>query len=414
MVELEEIDRSILAGDRGRAAAYAMGLLVRYGEAIGAERFVSIASAHIDGCLYHGPSGIEFVRRFADLGGRVCVPTTLNSVAVDTLHPGLYLGPPGLLAAQKQLIALHVALGCMPTLTCAPYQRAARPQFGQHIAWGESNAIVFANSVLGARTDRYGDFSDLCAALTGRVPLAGLHCEEQRLARVIVDVERYRDDEPRDVYFAAIGYVLGSRAAGKVPLLIGLPDNTTEDELKALGAAAASSGAIGLFHALGITPEARSLAQALGDRAVGRAAQITKCDIQAVVRRLCGIEVGEPVAALCLGTPHYSRAEFARFMELAAGRRAAPGVEVYISTSRNIAEEIASMPGYSILAAFGVQIVVDTCTYFSAVVRSESGAIVTNSAKFAHYAPGNLRRRVGLMTLERCVSSAVEGRVTAA
>ncbi|MDB5674164.1 MAG: uncharacterized protein JWM65_1146, partial [Sphingomonas bacterium] len=169
MIDLEPIDQALLDGAHGEASARAMAILMRYGQAADATRFVSIQSAHIDGCLYHGPSSIDFVRRFVDLGGRVRVPTTLNVAAVDVTHPEWHCGPAELIPVQSELTDLHEQLGCIPTLTCAPYQRMLRPTLGEHVAWAESNAIVFANSVLGARTDRYGDFADLCAALTGRV-----------------------------------------------------------------------------------------------------------------------------------------------------------------------------------------------------------------------------------------------------
>jgi predicted aconitase len=148
----EPIDRALLDGEFGPAAAAAMRLLRRYGAVLGAETFVSIQSAHIDGCLYHGPSSIDFVRRFADLAGQVRVPTTLNVAAVDVLHPGWHQGDPDIIDAQQELTRLHEALGCLATLTCAPYQRMIQPLQGEHVAWAESNAIVFANSVLGART----------------------------------------------------------------------------------------------------------------------------------------------------------------------------------------------------------------------------------------------------------------------
>lgn len=410
MIELESIDRDLLDGRFGPAAARAMSLLVRYGSAIGATRFISITAAHIDGCLYHGPSSVEFAERFAGLGGRVRVPTTLNSAAVDVAHPELNHAPPGLLAAQRKLIALYKRLGCIETLTCAPYQRVNRPAFGQHIAWGESNAIVFANSVLGARTDRYGDFTDLCAALTARVPLAGLHCDENRQATARFDiVEQGHSGQPRDLYFAAVGYLIGTAALGRVPLLVGLPTDATEDELKALGASAAASGSVALFHALHITPEASTMEQAAGKRALECSLHIDAQAIENAIRMLCPLEPGEPLAAMCVGTPHFSRAEFATLGALVSGRRAAPGVEVYVSTSREVATEIRASGDLERLEEFGGKVVLDTCAYFAPIVRGTDGVIVTNSAKFAHYGPGNLRRRVGLMTLQRCVRSAELG-----
>lgn len=408
-MKLDPIDAALLDGAHGAAAQEAMRLLIRYGEACDAERFIAIQSAHIDGCLYHGPSSIDFARRFVELGGRVRVPTTLNVAAVDVTHPGWHCGDPDLIPEQQELTRLHELLGCVPTLTCAPYQRMIRPRLGEHVAWAESNAIVFVNSVLGARTDRYGDFTDLCAALTGRVPLAGLHRDEARRPELVFDLPSIAASGlPRDLYFAAVGYVIGREAAGAVPYLQGLPRDTSEDELKALGATGASSGALALFHAAGITPEAANMPVAgLPVRA------LPATDLHSAVTSLCKVTVGEAVAAICLGTPHYSLAEFDMLNEAVVDRRRGAGVELYVSTSREIAAQVEHDGRFAHLRQFGIKIVVDTCTYLAPVVRDTAGLILTTSGKYAHYGPGNLGRRVALMTLERCIRSAESGRVAA-
>ena len=136
----------------------------------GADGFVPITSAHIDGCLFHGQAGLDFAERLLAEGARVKVPTTLNVSSLDLLHPHLYRGDPETAGSARRLMEVYEAMGCEPTWTCAPYQLPARPGFGQQIAWAESNAIVFANSVLGARTNRYGDFLDISCAVTGVAP----------------------------------------------------------------------------------------------------------------------------------------------------------------------------------------------------------------------------------------------------
>lgn len=412
VLQLDAIDNSLLNGEFGAASAHAMTLLTHYAKAVRADRFISVVSAHIDGCLYHGSSSIDFVARFVELGGKVRVPTTLNVAAIDTTQPDWHSGSATLRSPQLKVNELHVALGCKPTLTCAPYHLFSRPRLGDHIAWAESNAIVFANSVLGARTDRYGDFTDLCAALTGRVPLAGLHRDENRLARVLFPVcSLDQSGLPRELYFSGVGYVLGRLAAGRVPLLDGLPPDCSEDELKAVGAAAASSGAIAMFHVLGVTPEAGTLEQATGSATLERGVEIDAPTINAAVSALCPLEVGETVAAMCLGTPHFSRAEFAMLARAVEGKRSAPGTEIYVSTSRATAADVKASSDYAALQAFGVKIVVDTCTYVTPGLRMGVGAIVTTSAKYAHYGPVTLSRRVGLMSLERCVNSIEQGKV---
>jgi predicted aconitase len=410
---LEPIDCELFNGGFGKASKNAMRMLVRYGEILGADKFISIRSAHIDGCMFHGQSSIDFARLFVELGGRVRVPTTLNAAAVDLIHPEWHQGSSEILPAQAALTSLYQDLGCMATLTCAPYQRKLRPQLGDHVAWAESNAIVFANSVLGARTDRYGDFIDLCAALTGRVPYLGLHRPENRIATIIVQApDAAITGLERDIYFSCLGYVLGLRAKSDVPAILGLPADATEDELKALAACGASAGALALFHAVGITPEASTLSDATGGTEKQlRMIEISAQDLRSALDDLCPLETGEPIAAVCLGTPHFSIAEFEQLAELVENRIAADAVEVYVSTSRDIAAQIERSPNLGVLAKFGVNIVVDTCTYLAPVVRRTQGAIVTNSGKWAHYGPGNLKRRAGLMTLERCVRSAQIGKV---
>ena len=196
-----------------------------------------------------------------------------------------------------------------------------------------------------------------------------------------------------------------------MPEVGGVGTRPGEDDLKALGAAAASSGALALFHIAGVTPEAPTL-DAIAD-ADARKIVITAGDLMAALAALCPLTEGEPIAAVCLGTPHFSLAEFRRLATLLDRRRDRSAVEIYVSTAREIAARVEADPDFASLAEFGVRLVVDTCTYLAPVVRRSRGAIVTNSAKWAHYGPANLKRRAGLMSLERCIRSAVAGRVVA-
>src|SRR6266508_2019524 len=174
----------MLAGTEGAASQFAMRVIVKLAELAGAAELISIASAHIDGCLFHGYAGLDFAERLVRGGAAVRVPTTLNVSSLDLLHPDRYRGDPETARAARRLMDAYVAMGCRETWTCAPYQLPVRPAFGEHVAWAESNAIVFVNSVLGARTGRYGDFVDICAAITGRVPNAGLHLSKRRRGQV--------------------------------------------------------------------------------------------------------------------------------------------------------------------------------------------------------------------------------------
>jgi predicted aconitase len=409
-LHLTDEERAMLDGNSGPGKARAMDWLCRYARMVDAVEMTPITSAHIDSCLYHGQVSLDFAKSFSSLNARVSVLTTLNVAALDSVNPEMHQDEPVLLEAQRELTNAYVSMGCLPTLTCAPYQRLQRPGPGDHIAWAESNAIVFANSVLGARTERYGDFIDLCAAITGRAPKTGLHLDEPRLATLVVPVAPL-DETPlsRDLYFAAAGYCLGKLAGDHVAVLTGMPRDSSEDELKSLGAAAASTGSVALFHVAGVTPEAPTLEAACGARSDLPQVEIPAAGLQEAVRNLCPVSAGEPVAAVCLGTPHFSLSEFESLANLVADRRSV--VDFYVSTSREIVSQLADQPWAGHLTEFGVKTVVDTCTYLSPVVRHCQGVILTNSGKWAHYGPGNLGRRIGLMSLSDCLLSAERGHV---
>jgi predicted aconitase len=409
-LRLSAFEKDMAEGGQGRAVAFAMDVLARFGEAVGAPRLLEISQAHVDGCLYHGQVSLDFVERLAADGGRVRAPTTLNVGSMDLLHPELIGGASEDRSAGRRLMEAHVALGCEPSFTCAPYQTRFRPRFGDQIAWGESNAIVFANSVIGARTNRYGDFIDLCCAMTGRAPAFGLHLDENRRGELLF---RLRDaPEATDALYVAVGYIIGERSNGRTPVIEGLPPPRSEDQLKALGAVAASTGSVALFHAVGITPEAATRRDAFGGSDEPREIiDLTLADLRRALAKLSTAPEGAPIAAVSLGTPHFSIEEFQTLASLVAGFRAAPGVDVYVNTSRETYAAIAEMNLLAVVEAAGITLVTDTCTYVTAMLRKLDGVVMTNSGKWAHYAPGNIGVEVAFGSLKDCIASAAEGRV---
>jgi predicted aconitase len=408
-LDLSPLDRELLSGGRGGAAQFAMRLLVRFAEAVGAPGFIDIEAAHVDGCLYLGRASLDFVLRMTELGGKVRVPTTLNVGSVDLIHPELFRGRKEDAENGAKLMAAHVALGCAPTFTCAPYQSVHRPRFGAQVAWGESNAIVFANSVIGARTNRYGDFIDLCCAMTGRAPAYGLHLMENRAARALVEIASIPDDWEPEQVAVAVGHVIGRSCGGLVPAIVGLPRETSEDDLKALGAAAASSGATALFHVVGVTPEAPDLKTACAGLAPELRLRLTANDLREAARSLSTVADGAPLGAVSLGTPHFSLAEFGRLMPLIEGLR--PLTDVFINCSRATLSELRDRGWEDKLRASGVTFVVDTCVYIGAMIRVDDGAVMTNSGKCAYYAPANLGAEVAYGSLAECIASARAGKV---
>jgi predicted aconitase len=385
-----------------------MELLVAAAPSMGADSLLDITAAHIDGCLYHGTAGVDFARSLIDGGARVAVPTTLNVSSLDLIHPELYRGDPESASASTALMDSYVAMGCRPTWTCAPYQLTDRPGPGQQIAWGESNAIVFANSVLGARTNRYGDFMDICCAITGRAPNSGFHTDEGRLATVLVEVQIPDRLLDMELLYPLLGHVLGHEVGNDVPVIVGLDTRAGEDELKALGAAAASSGSVAMFHVSGVTREASTTTDALGGRDPVRRLVVGLDELQAA-RHALGPD-GKELGAVSVGTPHASLRELAALCGLVGTSRSM--VPFYLNTGRDVLKAAEEGGLVDALIDFGVTIVTDTCTYITPIMEAVSGTVMTNSAKWAYYAPGNIGVDVTLGSLEDCVRSAVAGRVS--
>ena len=405
-------DRARLKGEAGPAQAFAFEILHAFAGSVGAEGFVDIAGSHIDGCLYHGQVSLDFVERLVSLSGKVAVPTTLNVGSVDLIHPEIMLMPQAEQQPLARLMRAHEELGCMPSFTCAPYQTMFRPRFGEQIAWGESNAIVFANSVIGARTNRYGDFIDLCCAITGRAPAYGLHLDANRRGRILFRLEGFGDGQfELDQLYVAIGLIIGLKSGDRVPVIEGLPTPRDEDQLKALGAASASSGAVGLFHAVGITPEAPTLKDAFHGYAPEETIVVTPADIRDTLAHLSTSSDGTPLTAVCLGTPHFSRAEWERLVPLIRAAEPRAGIPIYVNTGREVHDSLLRDGLLNGLDAYGLKVVTDTCTYLTAILERLDGTVMTNSGKWAHYAPSNIGVQVGFGSMEDCVASAVLGRI---
>ncbi|KAA0998075.1 DUF521 domain-containing protein [Paraburkholderia panacisoli] len=411
MLQLSERDKAMLNGDFGVGPARAMRIVTRTADVMSAPSLIDITSAHIDGCLYHGQTSLDFVEFFVAAGAKVAVLTTLNVGSLDLIHPELYHGDRSIQRDAQRLMDAHLLLGCESSFTCAPYQLKNRPVKGEQIAWAESNAIVFANSVLGARTSRYGDFLDLAAAITGRAPYAGLHVEENRAGQIVFEVEDFSRMASRDIYFAALGLLVGKVAGAIVPIIIGLPPDTTEDELKALGAAAASSGAVALFHAVGVTPEAPTLEAALQNKAPLKKVDVSLAELNDIRNTLNNGREGDELVAVSLGTPHFSLAEFDRLASLLDAFEGKPRSDFYVNTSRFILWELEETGLARKFEERGIQIVVDTCTYITPVMKKLTGLVMTNSGKWASYAPANIGVSVAYGSMSECVQSAFEGKV---
>jgi predicted aconitase len=409
-LELSAEERAWAAGEGvPPALAMATRIVVDTARFLGAERLIPVASAHIDGCLYHGDSGTAFAEKLVEGRGRVRVPSTLNVGALDLIHPGRVHDTPHHNDMALRMMRAYEALGCRPTWTCAPYQAGHRPKRGEHVAWGESNAVAFANSVLGARTNRYGDFLDICAAICGRVPLAGLHLDRNRRATIVFDTAMLSPElKDTDAFYPVLGALLGHEVGAAVAVIDGMPARISEDRLKALGASAASTGAVGLFHVAGVTPEAPTLEAALGGQPPERVVLVTPAMVQAARDSLSTTQA-DAIDAIAVGSPHFSEAEFAELERLRAGRRFA--VPFYVCTGRGTVESLNRQNRLKPLEDAGVIVVADTCVVVTPILPDGGGVLMTNSGKFAHYTPGNTGWQVVYGSLADCVATALTGRL---
>lgn len=389
----------------------AMSIVARMAEVARAKELLDIRGAHIDSTVYIGEAGLEFAERLASLGAKVAVPTTLNVSGLDEHHWREWAVPSDwAMQAYRQMVA-YQSMGTIPTWTCAPYQTEMRPSFGQQIAWGESNAIVFANAVLGARTERYPDLFDICCAITGRAPAIGLHLTENRAGEYLfrlIDIpeELMRSDD----FYPVLGNLIGEAALDKIPVIDGITIRPDEDQLKAFGAAAASSGGVAMFHMVGITPEALTLEKAFQGETPDKTMDVTMDALRESRRALTHTDDSK-LDMVVLGSPHFSLAEYKRLAAMLEGKRKHPEVKFLVTSSRAMTQLARRAGLLEPLDAFGAQITVDTCILTSPMLPAEIQNLMTNSAKFAYYAPGLLGRKIAFGSLEDCVNSAVAGEI---
>ena len=405
-IQLTEKDQDILAGNQGSAAQTAMQILLKFSEIQGAQKLIDISRAHIDACIYTGPASLRVPKSLLSMGARVAIPTTMNSISIDQRR-WREIGMDAEFAAQAgKLAETYVAMGATPSFTCAPYLLDSVPSAGEDIGWAESNAVVFANSALGARTQKYPDFIDVCIALTGRAPLAGNHCDEGRRPTVLIDVSGLIQYD--DSLYPLLGYHIGKLVGGNIPFIRGLDDvKPNMSDLKAFSAAFPTSGSASMFHMQGITPEANLYDQSLNHL---KHIHVNNLDLIKSWHELNTAE-DPSVGLVSLGNPHFSLEEFDQLARLCAGREKSPKVKMIITTGRHTYQRAAAAGLVDAVERFGASIITDTCWCMIAepVIPRDIRNIVTNSAKYAHYAPGMVNRGVHFGSLAQCVEASCTG-----
>jgi cis-L-3-hydroxyproline dehydratase len=409
-------------------------------------RYVPIQQAHIDGCTYIGPGGLEFVRRLKEAGGMVKIPTTLNAVSTDRRYWKKYHVPETYATNAIALGDAYLTLGCSPSYTCAPYLlSSSAPKMGQDIAWGESNAVVYANSVIGARTEKYADYLDICCAIAGIVPAIGVHIVEQRRPTMVLDgtstfqeIKNLCDTVALDIdlLFPTLGHLCGSLSDGRVPILIGLENwNVSTDHLKAFCAAFGTTASSPLIHIAGITPEAKDATtiQNYISTCDDQIRTITLDDLYHTFQMLDSLttlgnkdslsnkdaRIDESVDLVAIGNPHLSVSECQELAHLIQQTNPDDSTNVASATTRIIAclsrTIYAQTNPHHIdtMHQFGIEFIFDTCWCMllnePIIPTNPNAVILTNSGKYAHYGPGLTKRQFRYGSMLDCITAARTG-----
>jgi predicted aconitase len=402
-------EKGMLHGEQGPAVKRAMEIVVALGKIYGAPHFVPVASVQVSGVSYKnlGEAGLAFLQEWADQGAQVRVPTTLNPAGIDTARWRLLGFDERFAQQQGRVIEAYARMGIRATCTCTPYLVGNLPSFGQHIAWAESSAVCFANSVLGARTNREGGPSALAAAICGRTAAYGLHLDQGRRARFRVEVKCLLHT-PSD--WGVLGYTVGRQIRDAVPYFAlgnqqcalpepdALGNDLCADQLKALGAGLAASGAVALYHVGGVTPEARQ-----GDVVVDDAQRLVVDDLAAGYEALNSET--RYVDLVSVGCPHASPRELQEIARAVSGRQVRAAL--WVTTARETREHMQRE--VSAIEDAGGQVVADTCMIVAPIEELGFRVLATNSAKMATYAPSHSGVQVRLGSLEQCVEAAVTG-----
>jgi len=388
----------MLSGKEGVGVHKAMEILVALGDIYGAEKMVAIKSAQVSGVSYKnlGDAGLGFLQDWAAKGAHVRVPTTMNPAGID-IEIWKRLGISKEFAEKQiELLEAYKSMGVSSTCTCAPYLIGNVPKFGEHLAWSESSAVCYANSVLGARTNREGGPSALAAAIAGVTPMYGLHLDEMRKANLVIDVECELADYAD---YGALGCIVGKKAGNSVPYFHFKKNKRIDgDSLKTLGATMAATGSVALYHAHGVTPEAI------------RRNMLAKDAENLIVKDLSeGYEAlnskVQDIDFVAIGCPHASLQELEVIARLLKGKKVKSGL--WITTARKTKQAAAHL--VKEIENSGAHVVADTCMIVAPIEELGFKSMATNAGKAAFYAPSHCGMKVRFGSLEKCINAAVTG-----
>ncbi len=408
---LSDSEKKLLDGNAGEAFRIAMSVICDIGNLYGAKRLIPVSQVHIDTTLYIVEAGAEFAEQMAHLGAVFSVPTSLNPSSIDLVRWKEYRVPPDFLENNRRLERAYLKMGAAPTWTCTPYQHGIIPRFGEQIAWGESNAIAFVNSVIGARTNRYADLMDICAAIIGRVPEFGLHLTKNRKAELVFDITDLSTDlKGRPEFYPVLGYLIGELAEDRIAAVRGAPPDIPIDWLKHFYAAAASSGGVSLVHIVGVTPEAHTLDMCTNAGKEPPACFITPELLKKTEDKLHVTRSGN-LDLVTVGCPHYSFNEFVTLARRFSGKKVHSATVFWAFTCRSVYALIDNCGLLKELSDAGVMVFTDGCPLQYPKSSWDFTNVMTDSAKFANYSYSQTGLHPAFGTVEDCVRSAVEGSI---
>ncbi|CAG8195333.1 unnamed protein product [Penicillium salamii] len=413
-ITLTELDREMLSGAHGKAPQFAMRVILRTALVQGVTELIDIKQAHIDCCIYTGPAVLKFAQTLREWGAKVRIPTTLNSISIDRRLWRVQGVDPAIAEPSELLAQAYLDIGAKASFTCAPYQLESAPSLGDNIMWAESNAVVYANSVLGARTIKCPDFLDVCVALTGRSLNTGCHLTQYRKAGVEIHCNAIEGSD--DAFFPLLGYLVGDIAADRIAIVTGLEKTVpTSSDLKAFGAAFATTSSAPMFHMAGITVEARSAEEINAHLEAIPKFEVTRSDLarQWYLFNAGGVKQNTPIDLVSLGNPHFSHEEMKTLADLVRNNTKVPDTALVMACNREIYTQACRDGLISTVEAFGGQIITDSCWCMiqEPVIPRECQTIMTNSAKYAHYGAGLTGRQMHFGGLAQCVEAACSGQI---
>jgi len=409
-MELTLEERKILDGEEGEARQFAMEILVQIGKSCGAKRLIPIDSVHLVLHAYKSAftAGVEAAERIAEMGGKFTVPTTIDPCGMDTEDWRAARTPEDYAKMQIRLNNAVMKMGVIPVWTCTPYYGFNLPRFKENIAWSESSAVSFANTVCGARTNRQSAIIDICMGIIGKAPEMGLYLDENRKGEVLINLKIERPLKQWE--YPALGFALGKKLGSRIGVIDGMQGSPTQDNLKSLCAAAAASGSVALMHIVGITPEARTIEDAFKGNTPKETVEIKEEDL-ITTRREMNTHNGDKIDFIALGCPHYSINEMLKVRDILNGRKIDSSVTMWIFANSYAIKLSEEMGVRKELEEAGITIRAETCMIISPLSEWGFKTIMTDSGKCTHYAPMECKTDIVFASTKECVESAVAGRI---